>query len=168
MRGGEGSANLTAANLTGAVLLRANMTDSVLDTATLEGAALVETVLEGASLASCHVYGVTAWNIDLRYVKDQTNLIITPENEPTVTVDDLEVAQFVYLTNTPPKKLHRVINTIGQKGILILGRFTDERKAVLDAIKNTLRSATPRCCPCSSTATSTTCSTMSSRRCSHR
>ena len=37
------------------------------------------------------------------------------------------------------KKIRDVLNTISQKGVLILGRFTDERKQVLDAIRNKLR-----------------------------
>lgn len=32
-----------------------------------------------------------------------------------------------------------MIDTVGKKAVLILGRFTDERKAVLDALRNELR-----------------------------
>lgn len=38
------------------------------------------------------------------------------------------------------KEIREVIDTIGQKGVLILGRFTPERKAVLDALREKLRS----------------------------
>ncbi len=64
-------------------------------------------------------------------------LIITP-NQPDITVDDLEVAQFIYLLLTNPK-IRKVIDTIGKKAVLILGRFTDERKPVLDALREELR-----------------------------
>ena len=37
------------------------------------------------------------------------------------------------------EKLRDVIDTIGKKAVLILGRFTDERKAVLEAIREELR-----------------------------
>jgi hypothetical protein len=37
------------------------------------------------------------------------------------------------------EKIRDVINTIGKKAVLILGRFTPERKIVLDAIRNELR-----------------------------
>lgn len=66
------------------------------------------------------------------------NLIITPSGEPTITVDNLEVAQFIYLLLHSDKVRH-VIDTITSKVVLILGRFTPERKAVLDAIRNELR-----------------------------
>jgi hypothetical protein len=69
----------------------------------------------------------------------QQGLIITPEGEPAVTVDDLEVAQFVYLL-LHNEKIRRVIDTITSKVVLILGRFSlPERKQVLDALRDELR-----------------------------
>ena len=69
---------------------------------------------------------------------EQSNLIITPYDEPTITVDNLEVAQFIYLM-LQSEKIRKVIDTITSKAVLILGRFTPERKAVLDAIREELR-----------------------------
>jgi hypothetical protein len=65
-------------------------------------------------------------------------LVITPENEPTLTVDNIEVAQSIYLMLNS-QKVRNVIDTITSKAVLILGRFTDERKAVLDALRAELR-----------------------------
>jgi hypothetical protein len=65
-------------------------------------------------------------------------LVITPENEPEITVDNIEVAQFIYLM-LDNKKIRDVIDTITSKAVLILGRFTEERKAVLDALREELR-----------------------------
>jgi hypothetical protein len=59
-------------------------------------------------------------------------------NAPEITVDNLEVAQFLYLL-LDNKNIRRIINTITSKVVLILGRFTPERKAVLDAIRDELR-----------------------------
>ncbi len=53
-------------------------------------------------------------------------------------VDNLEVAQFIYLLLNN-EDIRQVIDTITSKVVLILGRFTPERKAVLDAIRNSLR-----------------------------
>jgi hypothetical protein len=53
-------------------------------------------------------------------------------------VDNLEVAQFIYLLLNN-EKIRSVIDTITSKVVLILGRFTSERKAVLDSIRNELR-----------------------------
>jgi hypothetical protein len=55
-----------------------------------------------------------------------------------VTADDLEVAQFIYLM-LHNGKIRRVIDTITSKVVLILGRFTPERKMVLDVLKDELR-----------------------------
>jgi hypothetical protein len=66
------------------------------------------------------------------------NLEITPADEPAITVDNLEVAQFIYLL-LHNEKIRQVIDTITSKAVLILGRFTPERKAVLDAIREELR-----------------------------
>ena len=54
-------------------------------------------------------------------------------------MDDLEVAQFVYLL-LRQEKIRNVVQTIGQKAVLILGRFSPERKEVLDALASGLRS----------------------------
>jgi hypothetical protein len=68
----------------------------------------------------------------------QQNLVITGLGEPEITVDNIEVAQFIYLL-LHNEKIRDVIDTITSKVVLILGRFTPERKAVLDALRNELR-----------------------------
>jgi hypothetical protein len=67
----------------------------------------------------------------------QQDLVITPKDEPAVTVDDLEVAQFVYLL-LHNDKLRKLIDTVGRKGVLLLGRFTEGRIAVLDRLRDEL------------------------------
>jgi hypothetical protein len=68
----------------------------------------------------------------------QRNLVITRKDEPEVTVDNIEVAQFIYLMLNN-QKIRDVIDTITSKAVLILGCFTEERKAVLDALREELR-----------------------------
>jgi hypothetical protein len=68
----------------------------------------------------------------------QSDLIITLDDEPIVTVDNIEVAQFISLL-LHNEKIRQVIDTITTKVVLILGRFTPERKVVLDAIREELR-----------------------------
>ncbi len=63
---------------------------------------------------------------------------MSPRGEPDVTVDNLEMAQFLYLLLSN-EKLRTFIDAITSKAALILGRFTPERKAVLDAIRGELR-----------------------------
>ena len=93
--------------------------------------------IEGAILDDCRIYGISAWDLKGK-PKRQLNLIITDIGEPEITVDDIEVAQFIYLMLNN-EKIRNVIETIAKKAVLILGRFTEERKKVLDAIREKLR-----------------------------
>ena len=122
------SPNLTGADLAGANLAGAN----------LRNASLVRAVLTGADLTGSRIYGVSAWGLKPPKSAKQHNLIITRPDEPTVTVDNIEVAQFIYLMLNN-QKVRDVIDTITSKAVLILGRFTDERKTVLDAFREELR-----------------------------
>ena len=97
----------------------------------------METDFTNATITGCRTYGASAWNVTLVGTV-QHNLVITKEGEPVVTVDDLKVAQFVYLLLHNPN-IRDIIDTIGRRGVLILGRFTRERKQVLDAIREKLR-----------------------------
>src|SRR5216683_4458832 len=130
-------ADLKEANLYGAMLFRANFSRAKLTEAVLCGANFVETNLTAAILTNCFVYGISVWKAQLQETR-QDNLVITPTGEPTITVDNLEVAQFIYLLLNN-KKIREVIDTITSKVVLILGRFTPERKIVLDAIRDELR-----------------------------
>ena len=130
-------ANLTGANLTGANLTGADLSNANLFAANLGGANLVGTNLREATLTECRIYGVSVWDINLTGAL-QNNLVITPEDEANIAVDNLKVAQFLYLLLNN-KEIRDVINTITTKVVLILGCFTPERKATLDAIRNELR-----------------------------
>jgi uncharacterized protein YjbI with pentapeptide repeats len=140
-------ANLSGANLSGANMFRADLfkADLVegdlcganLIGANLTGANLVEADFANANLTSCYIYGVSAWKLKLDGAQ-QKDLVITALGEATITVDNIEVAQFVYLL-LHNQKIRDVIETITSKAVLILGRFTVERKAVLDTLREELR-----------------------------
>jgi uncharacterized protein YjbI with pentapeptide repeats len=129
--------DLSGANLREANLREADLSGANLREAHLSRALLVETNLEESDLTGCTVYGISVWNARLDGAK-QSSLIITREEEPAIQVDNLEVAQFVYLLLNNARIRH-VIDTITSKVVLILGRFKDERKVVLDAIRDELR-----------------------------
>ena len=118
--------NLTGANLTGADISEAGLSGADLSGADLSEAPLVSADLTGADLTGCCIYGVSAWGLKPPESAKQHNLIITRPDEPTVTVDNIEVAQFIYLMLNN-QKVRDVIDTITSKAVLILGRFTDER-----------------------------------------
>jgi Pentapeptide repeats (8 copies) len=131
------AAKLHRADLSDADLRDANLSAAKLPRADLQGAILIGTDFSGADLTGCRIHGVSAWRLKLDGATQQ-NLVITRRNEPAITVDDIEVAQFIYLM-LDNQKIHNVIDTITSKAVLILGRFTDERKAVLDALREELR-----------------------------
>src|SRR5215831_10961157 len=95
-------ADLSGANLSGANLRCANLTLAHLNGANLTGAdlryaQLLQANLENANLSGCRIYGISAWDIRVNEETKQSDLIITRyqyADEPVVTVDNLEVAQF--------------------------------------------------------------------------
>lgn len=130
-------ANLKQADLTGAILYKTNLFEADLRGAKLYSANLTEANLQGADLTGCSIYGISVWNVDLTKTK-QEQLIVTRPGEPQINVDNLEMAQFIYLLLNN-QKIRNVIDTLTSKVVLILGRFTTERKQVLDAIRDELR-----------------------------
>src|SRR5437762_531825 len=78
------SANLNEADLRGANLSQANLSNANLSGADLSRAMLVETDFTGATLTNCNIYGIAAWNVQLKSTI-QINLVITPDDEPTIT-----------------------------------------------------------------------------------
>jgi predicted transcriptional regulator len=130
-------ADLRGARLRGTNFTQANLKKANLSEADLTRANLVKTNLKDAVLVNCRIYGISAWNVQLEEAV-RLNLTITPTNEPAITIDNLKVAQFIYLLLNN-EEIREAINTLTMKVVLILGRFTPERKAILDAIRDELR-----------------------------
>jgi hypothetical protein len=130
-------ANFSQADLTGADLRFARFRSADFSGANLCQTSMIMTNFELANLTGCHVYGISAWDLNLEDTI-QSNLVITREGESTIQVDNVEVAQFLYLLLNNDC-IRQVIDTITSKVVLILGRFTPERKVVLDAIREQLR-----------------------------
>ena len=154
-------ANLGEANLQNATLIGANFCRADLYGTDLSGAKLCDGNLQGAQLAGtklnstwlfgCKLYGMSAWDLELDESTKQENLIIKHVNKSSsgehhlisvqeyeIAVDNIEVAQFVYLLLNS-KSIRGALDTITSKVVLILGRFTPPRKAVLDALRDELR-----------------------------
>ena len=130
------SAKFNDANLSYSSFRNTNLRKADLTRANLTCASFVNTEFEDASLEGSLVYGVSVWNARLAGAK-QYDLVITPEHQPRITIDNLEVAQFVYLLLNN-ERIRDVVGTIARKAVLILGCF-QERKEILDAIANALR-----------------------------
>jgi len=131
---------LESSLLPGADLAYADLRGAQLQGADLSRTTMVGTKFQGANLNNCIVYGASVWDVELDESTQQRNLRITPNdvNIPQITVDRLEVAQFIYLL-LENRNLRNVIDTISSKVVLILGRFTSPHKAILDAIRDRLR-----------------------------
>jgi len=152
-------ADLREANLREAWFESADLTE-----ANLSGAILIETNFEKATLQGCNVFGCSSWNVNLLGTNQRDLVIwrgsldyddeseVNPYElkdefpleyvqkiaEPSITVDDLRVAQFLYLI-IANQEIRYVIDTLTSKVVLILGRFTIEQKKILDAIRDNIR-----------------------------
>jgi Pentapeptide repeats (8 copies) len=151
-------ANLAGTDLSGAVLERASFVECNLQNANISGCRVYRISawglkLEGANQSNLvmtppieldatfyvvdkdghlqGLYPLPGGSFDTRPPKP-----VTPVD--TITVDNLEMAQFLYLLLNN-QKIREVVDSITSKAVLILGRFTPSRKRVLDAIRDALR-----------------------------
>jgi hypothetical protein len=82
----------------------------------------------------CRIYGAATWGLNVQGAI-QRSLVLTDDDGPEITVDDIEIGQFLYLM-IDNAQLRRVIDGITSKVVLILGKFTPERKSVLDSLRD--------------------------------
>ena len=92
-------------------------------------------LLRLALLIQTDLRGASVWDIKADGQTKQQDLVITPySQEADITVDNIKVAQFNYLLLNN-QEIRDVIDTIASKAVLILGRFSEERKPVLDELR---------------------------------
>lgn len=113
-----------------------DFSDSKFILSKLSNMSLVKANFSNTIIDRARVYGISAWDLDLTS-SDQKNIYILEEGT-NITVPSIELAQFISLliNNT---KIRDFIDTITSKMVLILGRFTPERKIILDELKNELQ-----------------------------
>jgi Pentapeptide repeats (8 copies) len=126
-------ANLSSANLTNAYLERAYLVEANLSRTKLAKAKLAGAVLE----PFCKTYGAFVWKVNLTRAQ-QLYLQITPGGESPLSIDCMEAAQIIYLL-MDNKKIDELIPILSKKAVLLLGRFTEGRKEILDMIRTELR-----------------------------
>lgn len=132
LRGADLSGSiLTGVDFSGADLTGADLSDTDLANAVFVGTTVTDAVFDGAT-----VYGLSAWDLDGEPASSRS-LRIT-RAAPAITVENLKVAQFVYMMYRNPE-IREVLDTVTRKVVLILGRFTDGRKQVLDNLRAALR-----------------------------
>lgn len=131
-------AKLQYAELNSARIYKANLRGANLSGADLRVADLVKTDLRQANLTGCSVYGVSVWDVVMDDETVQADLVVTRQDQTVLTVDNLKLAQFLYLLLDNPE-IRDVIDTITSRVVLILGRFTESRLSVLQALRAELR-----------------------------
>ncbi len=131
-------ANLQNANLREANLWKSNLSNADLRETCLSSTNFIGTKVHRTKISGSSVYGISVWDLKGDF-EEQKDLVITPTGSPIITVDNINVAQFIYLILNN-EDIRDVINTLTSKTVLILGRFSPpERKAILDALRNNLR-----------------------------
>jgi uncharacterized protein YjbI with pentapeptide repeats len=133
-------ADLCDADLSSADLSETNFSQALLRKTRFTGAQFIATNLCDADLTESLIYGVSAWDVKLNARTKQQNLIIALPDQQTavIRVDNIKVAQFIYLL-LDNREIRDVIETITGKAVLILGSFSEDRKPVLDALRDELR-----------------------------
>jgi hypothetical protein len=162
-----GRANLSETNFSKAVMTKVNLGGSFLSSAILHDAKLdgadmsdcmcngselqntdltyadlryarfVNSNFRGANLSGSAVYGISVWDCSFE-TTIQSDLLITPDVDPPIRTDNIAIAQFLYLLLNN-REIRHAVDAITLKVVLILGRFTPARKAVLDSIRSRLR-----------------------------
>jgi uncharacterized protein YjbI with pentapeptide repeats len=150
-------ADLTDADFRGARLDHVTLTAAVLrrtrlEGASLRGADLTDVVLDGTSLQGADLRGATIHDAFIRRVRtdestDQRGLFVDlnmawerarGERLIFTEADDLRVAQFHNIVDEPGA-VGKLLAATTQRVVLLLGRFTPARKAVLNALARALR-----------------------------
>ena len=142
-------ANLSGANLSGADLRGTNLKEVDFSGANLSGANfrgvdlwgehLLEKDIDSLTHSTGSMYGgIPTWNAKINEATVQSGLVITQSEEPMICVDNFEIAQIISLLLSS-ERIRSLIDMITSKVVLILGRFTPERKAVLDALRDGIR-----------------------------
>jgi uncharacterized protein YjbI with pentapeptide repeats len=131
-------ADLTLANLDYARLFDTNFSGATLVETSLMATLMIRTNLKGATLQGCRVHGAAVWKVETDLHTLQKNLIVTDLNDPTVTTDNLEIAQLIHLLINA-SAIRDVINSMTGRAVLLLGRFIPERMSVLSAVADRLR-----------------------------
>jgi hypothetical protein len=122
------SVDLTGADLRGASLRHANLSCGHLNRANLSD----------ADISSASIWGIQAWDVRLDGAKQRDLHITGGPGSPYITTDNLEMAQLIYFL-WKNESMRGFIDTVTSKVVLILGRFTEKRKMVLDDIRASLR-----------------------------
>lgn len=138
-----GNSNLSHANFENTMLITANLANcnlqhSLFINSVLSGTNFSNSNLSNATIKDSIVFGISAWNITTTNLNQENLTITNHEDDHIFTVDDIELAQFIYLISNN-EKIANAIDKLTSKVVLILGRFTPERMKILQGVKEILK-----------------------------
>lgn len=138
----SGGSDFTSSDFTGSKIVLTNLVDCNLQKTKfidcyLNGSNLSRSNLNESIIKNSTIYGVSAWDLSTDGSLQENLTITNHYNDSALTVDDLEIANFIYLI-TNNNKVANAIDNISTKVVLILGRFTTERLETLKYIKSIL------------------------------
>lgn len=131
-------ANLTKSDISYTKIINTKINNAIICDADLSCSSMINVEFLGSYIENCRIFGISIWNINTDKKTKQSNLIITNPDEPMITIDNLELAQFIYLLLNN-KKVREIINTITSKVVLILGRFSETTKPILNTLRDELQ-----------------------------
>lgn len=129
--------NLSNTLFTSGKIINSTVSDTDLTKVDFRNTQLTADTFINCDLSKSKIFGVSTWKLSLINTI-QEDLRISDVGEPKITIDNIEVAQFIYLLLNN-EKLRNVISTITSKVVLILGRFTSDRMQVLNLLREELR-----------------------------
>ena len=130
--------DFTASKIVLTNLVGCNLRETKFIDCYLNGSNLSRANLDNSTIKNSTIYGVSAWDLSTEGCLQENLTIINHYNDSVLTVDDLEIANFIYLI-TNNSKIANAIDSLTTKVVLILGRFTDDRLETLKYIKSILR-----------------------------
>jgi len=129
--------DLSSTLFTSGKIINSELNKTILNRVDFRNTQLTSDIFTDCDLSKSKIFGVSAWKLSLINTT-QEDLRISDDGEPKITIDNIEVAQFIYLLLNN-EKLRNVISTITSKVVLILGRFTTDRMRILNLLRDELR-----------------------------
>lgn len=134
----SGDKRLLGVNLRWSAFAEANLSNVDMRGAVLEAVSFFDCNFNGADISTSEVNGVSAWGNHYDSQTKQNDLIVSAYDEENITIDHLDLAQFIYLLLNS-NGLRSAINSLTTKVVLILGSFAPNDMEELEGIKKELR-----------------------------
>jgi len=130
--------DFTGAKIIMSNLVKCNLEKARFENCYLSGSNLTSSNLNKSVIRNTVIFGTSVWNVTTDESIQENLTITNDQDDSVITLDDLEIANFIYLISNNDK-ISSAIDKISSKVILILGRFTPERLEILNHIKNILK-----------------------------